>query len=414
MSKLLELYEAYYKKLQEALSAYDELENEENNLIDFLNEQRTLYDQYELRLLRSVSLSEDLSSMKRKSKPADEIQAKEAAISENQSCLDGFENQMHWLKEPMALTDWIREGRCSDIDRYMRAFIKVNNLGKSLVSLQTEIRNNQNPKDPDALLWSQRHIQPILPTLLTKQGKIGQCCYRLLEAYELAVGYYLKILVKEQYQQGFEEGRYGLQELARFADLRMEKQRYYKGLLPEYIKNELPEDVYITGKRDFLGLGKTNTKEKLLKIGVFLKTYTGSEETFKNELKKLFAAVNIALDEGGLSRIYLDWKSASRSLESMSAADAAAGLHRVEPLTLVDSQRREGLSPVRSPRNDDEEKEVYSDSDADTGPPSEPLPLTPPQRTQEMRANLLLLTEDGLHDEQPPREPLPPIPLSRT
>lgn len=338
MPSLLDSYKEYNKLMKKLDVVYKKLEAQQGVVNGFLAGEEALYEQRKNLKLLSVPLGEKLESLKKKkgdaeaelSKMADpnseearkltaEIAAKTAAIpeqqrliEENKQALVAVENQLTWVKENVRLsTTYTKAHGASQagFNAYMDTANEAIKLKVQLLNVQSDIQRAISktpvPEREAALKWSKdNNVELVGRVNAVGNNLLKQFHYDLHEAHQKAANSLLDSLGKDKYREGFQSGKYHLDDLENFAAAKGAKQANYRSILPAYAAAEIPADVHIKGTRSW-GIGKTNTSEKVNDIKDFLeKPFSANKNQDLANLKTLFNKVGVNLSDVAIDRIY--------------------------------------------------------------------------------------------------------------
>ncbi|EKD72126.1 MAG: hypothetical protein ACD_45C00752G0003 [uncultured bacterium] len=339
-NSLKEKYKEYQQKLTEAIKAYKKLKELEIAAKDFLDRERSLHD--EKQNIQSSMLQQREEREKWRSKKLDlpgsikqtsEIKKQEALqlelddatknfervntrIAEDTQAMQVLQPHIPWLTKDgkLEITNYVGKFvEPKKFHAYMDAMDEIQAIDEGVTKMQNEVmdllaesKRNQEKGLEEVLAWAQKNVRPLIEErekLHLESVNMFNC--KLRDAYHRAAEEHLRYLDGKKYEEGFKSGKYHLDDLERFVAKRRKNQSDYRKALPDYVRGLIGDDVHIKGQR-IMGIGKTNTGEKVSKISEFLaKPFNSAEKASDlKRLKALFEAISVHFVDTEIEQLY--------------------------------------------------------------------------------------------------------------
>lgn len=360
---LLDVYKQYNKTIKKLDEVYKKLEVQQGAVGAFLAGEKALYDRWQDLRLQEVPLSEKIESLGKKIAEAQskldivepvepgsaeaenlnkeitdktaELAAAQARMRQLKQDIIGVENDISWVKENGKFSSQqTRSHGASDasLNPYMATVHQAISIRDQLQRQQAAIRillgTTPKAEKDAALKWSHDNNKP-LTVRVNAHGEelLTHFHFALHEAQQKAAKDHLDYLGKAKYSEGFQSGKYGLNDLENVVAEKRAKQDNYRAILPPYAAAEIPADTYIRGTRTW-GIGKTNTVEKINDINSFLeKPFSANKAQDLIKIKDLFSKVDVNLGDDALNRVYTAAKAAQQQPKlDQPARGSSAGM----------------------------------------------------------------------------------------
>jgi hypothetical protein len=338
MGIIVDTYKEYLTALQKLNALYQDLQERQKPLNNFLAQKESLFAEREQVTIASITMEAELRGLihefhnletqLRHSQPGsseekaliehvmnkkDEITVQEELIVENHQALVAIEHELPWVVDKCLAMEQLEGVQAKEFDVYLDTVNEVVTARCEVMVIQDKLRGWLHAeKDPalqsnsddaakrawaqekaEGVQWGAKNTTPLVEHMQEMHQRVSGVYSAMREAYNDTAQEHLNHLGNDKYKQGFESGKFHLGELEAAVLERRVEQTRLRSLLPAYVTAEIPMSSQIQD---------TST---LYNLKAFLEApLNGSKERNIDRLQELFSDIGLSLPKQSIHTIY--------------------------------------------------------------------------------------------------------------